>query len=34
MPNVTLSYDAAVQLGQFPKPIKARMVELLVRLAE
>lgn len=34
MPNVTLLYDAAMQLGELPKPIKARMVELLVRLAD
>jgi len=34
MPNVTLLYDAAMQLGDLPKPIKARMVELLVRLAD
>ena len=34
MPNVTLLYDAAMQLGSLPKPIKARMVELLVRLAD
>lgn len=34
MPSVTLLYDAAMQLGELPKPIKARMVELLVRLAD
>lgn len=34
MPNVVLLQDAATQLGQLPKPIKARMVELLVRLAD
>ncbi len=34
MPNVVLLYDAAIQLGDLPKPIKGRMVELLVRLAE
>jgi mRNA-degrading endonuclease RelE of RelBE toxin-antitoxin system len=34
MPNVTLFYDAAMQLGDLPKPIKARMVELMVRLAD
>lgn len=34
MPSVTLTYDAAMQLGELPKPIKARMVELLVRLAD
>lgn len=34
MPNVVLLYDAAMQLGDLPKPIKARMVEMLVRLAD
>lgn len=34
MPNVTLLQAAALQLGDLPKPIKARMVELLVRLAD
>lgn len=34
MPDVTLTCDAATQLGELPKPIKARMVELLVRLAK
>jgi mRNA-degrading endonuclease RelE of RelBE toxin-antitoxin system len=34
MPSVTLEYEAAMQLGQLPKPIKARLVELLVRLAD
>jgi mRNA-degrading endonuclease RelE of RelBE toxin-antitoxin system len=34
MPSVTLEYDAAMQLGALPKPIKGRMVELLVRLAD
>jgi mRNA-degrading endonuclease RelE of RelBE toxin-antitoxin system len=34
MPNVVLLYDAAMQLGDLPKPIKARMAELLVRLAD
>mgnify|MGYP003417884797 CR=1 FL=1 len=34
MPNVTLTHDAAADLGKLPKPMKARMVELLVRLAE
>jgi len=34
MPNVTLLQPAALQLGDLPKPIKARMVELLVRLAD
>jgi mRNA-degrading endonuclease RelE of RelBE toxin-antitoxin system len=34
MPSVTLEYDAAMQLDKLPKPIKGRMVELLVRLAD
>jgi mRNA-degrading endonuclease RelE of RelBE toxin-antitoxin system len=34
MPSVVLLYDAALQLGDLPKPIKGRIVELLVRLAE
>jgi mRNA-degrading endonuclease RelE of RelBE toxin-antitoxin system len=34
MPHVTLLYDAAMQLGELPKPIKGRMVELIVRLAD
>ena len=34
MPNVTLLRDAARQLGELPKPLKARMLELLIRLAE
>ncbi len=34
MPSVTLLYDAAIQLGKLPRPIKGRMVELLVRLAD
>lgn len=34
MPNVTLEHDAARQLGKLPKLIKARMVELIVRVAE
>lgn len=34
MPNVTLLYDAALQLSELPKPIMARMLELLVRLAD
>jgi mRNA-degrading endonuclease RelE of RelBE toxin-antitoxin system len=33
MPNVTMMYDAAMQLADLPKPIKARMIELLIRLA-
>ncbi len=34
MPNVTLESAAAKQLGDFPKPIKAKFVELLSRLAD
>lgn len=34
MPNVILLYDAAMQLGHLPKPIKGRIVELMVRLAD
>jgi mRNA-degrading endonuclease RelE of RelBE toxin-antitoxin system len=34
MPSVTLLQDAARQLGELPKPLKARMLELLIRLAE
>lgn len=34
MPNVTLEEDAAKDLGKLPKPIKSRIVELLVRLAD
>ncbi len=34
MPNVTLEQGAAKQLGELPKPIKSRVVELLVRLAD
>ena len=34
MPNVTLEYLAAKQLDDLPKPIKARMIELLSRLAD
>lgn len=34
MPNVTLEQEAAKQLGGLPKPIKSRIVELLVRLAD
>ena len=34
MPSVTLTYDAARQLGDLPKPIKGRLVEILVRLAD
>ena len=30
---MTIEEDAAKQLGELPKPIKARMVELFVRLA-
>lgn len=34
MPNVTLEADAARSLGDLPKPIKSRVVELLARLAD
>jgi mRNA-degrading endonuclease RelE of RelBE toxin-antitoxin system len=34
MPNVTLEYAAAKQLGALPKPMKARMIELIARLAD
>ena len=34
MPNVTLEYAAAKQVGQLPKPVKARVIELIARLAE
>jgi mRNA-degrading endonuclease RelE of RelBE toxin-antitoxin system len=34
MPNVLLEYDAAQQLGELPKAMKARIVELLVRLSD
>jgi mRNA-degrading endonuclease RelE of RelBE toxin-antitoxin system len=34
MPSVTLEYDAALELGALPKPIKIRMIELLSRLAD
>lgn len=34
MPNVMLEQDAAKELGELPKPIKSRMVELLARLAD
>ena len=34
MPNVTLEQDAALELGELPKPIKSRMAELLARLAD
>lgn len=34
MAGVTLEHDAAKQLGELPKSIKSRMVELLVRLAD
>ena len=33
MPNVTIERDAAAQLGELPKPIKSRMIELIARLA-
>jgi mRNA-degrading endonuclease RelE of RelBE toxin-antitoxin system len=34
MPNVTLEFSAAKQLGDLPKPIKSRVIELLSRLAD
>jgi mRNA-degrading endonuclease RelE of RelBE toxin-antitoxin system len=34
MPNVTLEYEAAKQLGDLPKPIKSRVIELVARLAD
>jgi mRNA-degrading endonuclease RelE of RelBE toxin-antitoxin system len=34
MPNIVLEHDAAKQMGDLPKPIKARMIELIVRLSE
>lgn len=34
MPMVSLEHDAAQQLGELPKVMKSRMVELIVRLAE
>lgn len=34
MPNVTLEFTAAKQLGDLPKPIKSRVIELLSRLAD
>jgi mRNA-degrading endonuclease RelE of RelBE toxin-antitoxin system len=34
MPNVTLEFDAAKQLADLPKPIKARVIELIARLAD
>lgn len=34
MPNVVLTREAAMQLGQLPKPIKARIAELPARLAD
>jgi mRNA-degrading endonuclease RelE of RelBE toxin-antitoxin system len=34
MPNVTLEYAAAKQLGELPKPIKSRVIELISRLAD
>jgi mRNA-degrading endonuclease RelE of RelBE toxin-antitoxin system len=34
MPNVVLEHEAAKQLGELPKPIKARMIDLIARLAE
>jgi mRNA-degrading endonuclease RelE of RelBE toxin-antitoxin system len=34
MPNVTLEFAAAKQIGDLPKPIKSRVLELLPRLAD
>jgi mRNA-degrading endonuclease RelE of RelBE toxin-antitoxin system len=34
MPKVTFEYAAARQLGDLPKTIKARIIELIVRLAD
>jgi len=34
MPSVTLEFIAAKQLGDLPKPIKSRIIELLSRLAD
>lgn len=34
MPNVTFEYRAAKELDELPKPIKARVIELIVRLAD
>lgn len=34
MPDVTLEFAAARQLADLPKPIKARVIELIVRLAD
>jgi mRNA-degrading endonuclease RelE of RelBE toxin-antitoxin system len=34
MPRVSLEHDAAKDLGDLTKAMKARMVELIVRLAE
>lgn len=34
MPSVTLEEAAAKQLASLPRPIKSRIVELLVRLAD
>jgi mRNA-degrading endonuclease RelE of RelBE toxin-antitoxin system len=34
MPNVMLEFAAAKQMGDLPKPIKSRAIELLARLAD
>lgn len=34
MPNVMLEFTAAKQMGELPKPIKSRVIELLARLAD
>lgn len=34
MPNVVLEADAARELAELPKPIKAQMAELFARLAD
>ncbi len=34
MPNVVLEQSAARQLGDLQKPIKSRVIDLIVRLAE
>ena len=34
MPTVTFTEDAAAALAKLPKPIKARVAEMIVRLAK
>lgn len=34
MPSVVVTSEAAKQLGELPKPFKARMADLLARLAD